>query len=58
MTTFRSLVGKATIQAFLAVLMAGLIVYGFVTGKLTSEAILPLAGAAILYFFPGQKTTK
>lgn len=55
MTTVRSFVNKATVQAVLALTMAGLVVYGFVSGKLTGEAILPIAGAAILYFFPGNK---
>ena len=55
MTTVKSLATKATMQAVLALAMAGLLAYGFVSGKLSGEAILPIAGAAVLYFFPSQK---
>lgn len=58
MTSVRTILGKSTIQAVLALTMAGLLIYGFVSGKLSGEAILPIAGAAILYFFPGNKPTE
>ena len=58
MTTVRSFVSKATVQAATTLILVGLVCYGFVSRQVSGEAVIGLVAMAMNYYFKGSPGTE